>query len=254
MSASVRNLFPGTVQAFLLFSMPEESSPMPVVPRADWTKLILPGAIVIAAILVSGTLVYTRGKAVIGNPSPAENGTVLTPDNLKKWARSIGLDSKEFNRCLDTHAPKAEIAKDIVDGTAAGVSGTPTFYVNGRQIVGAQPFANFQAVIEAVLKKKPGQAISVSEDDDPMLGDPGAPVTIIEFSDFQCPFCQKFHSETFPQIKKTYIDTGKVRFVYRDFPLSFHPGAQPAAEAAECAHAQGKFWEMHEALFSEQQK
>ena len=90
-------------------------------------------------------------------------------------------------------------------------------------------------------------------DDDPSLGKANAPVTIVEFSDFQCPYCSKFRDQTFDQIKQQYIDTGKVRFVYRDFPLrSIHPMAQKAAEASECADEQGKFWEMHDKLFAGQ--
>lgn len=87
-------------------------------------------------------------------------------------------------------------------------------------------------------------------DDDDVLGDEDAEVTIVEFSDFECPFCGRFHTQTWPEIKKNYIDTGKVKFVYRDFPLGFHQQAQKAAEAAECAGEQGKFWEMHELLFN----
>ena len=90
-------------------------------------------------------------------------------------------------------------------------------------------------------------------DDDPVLGDENAPLTIVEFSDFQCPFCGAFRSQTFDQIKSQYIDTGKVRFVYRDFPLtSIHPNAQKAAEAAECADDQDKFWEYHDKIFDGQ--
>ena len=101
----------------------------------------------------------------------------------------------------------------------------------------------------------PTGIVEVSADDDPALGKDNAPVTIIEFSDFQCPFCQRFRQETFDQIKTNYIDTGKVRFVYRDFPLdSIHPLAQKAAEAAECADDQGKFWEYHDLLFEKQQE
>jgi len=76
-------------------------------------------------------------------------------------------------------------------------------------------------------------------------------VTIIEFSDFQCPFCLRFWNETLPQIKQEY--EGKVRFVYRDFPLtSIHEWAQKAAEAAECADDQNKFWEYHDLIFANQ--
>jgi len=84
----------------------------------------------------------------------------------------------------------------------------------------------------------------------PMLGRVDAPVTIVEFSDYQCPFCQRFFSTTFPAIKKDYIDTGKVRYVFRDFPLDqLHPYARKAAEAAHCAGEQGKYWKMHDVLF-----
>ncbi len=90
-------------------------------------------------------------------------------------------------------------------------------------------------------------------DDDPMIGDPDAPITIVEFSDFQCSFCKRFRTQTFDQLKEEYIDTGKAKLVYRDFPLhSIHPHAQKAAEAAECAEDQGMFWEYHDLLFENQ--
>lgn len=92
-------------------------------------------------------------------------------------------------------------------------------------------------------------------DDDPYLGSKDAPVTVVEFSDFQCPFCRRYWRDIIPRLKEEYINTGRVRFVYRDFPLSnIHPGAEPAALAAECADDQGKFWEMHDKIFLEQDK
>lgn len=84
----------------------------------------------------------------------------------------------------------------------------------------------------------------------PALGAADAPVTIVEFLDYQCPFCQKFALETYPRIKTNYIDTGKVRYVSRDFPLPQHERARPAAIAAACAGEQGRFWEMHDALLA----
>src|SRR3989344_2748158 len=101
--------------------------------------------------------------------------------------------------------------------------------------------------------------VQVSADDDPVMGKENAPVTIIEFSDYQCPFCSRFWSDTLPQIKYQYIDTGKVKFVYRDFPLtSIHPIAQPAAEAAECVRDAAKgsdeaYFKMHDKIFENQQ-
>lgn len=96
--------------------------------------------------------------------------------------------------------------------------------------------------------------IDVTVDNDPSLGDEDAPVTIIEFSDFQCPYCKQFWAETFPLMKEKYITTGKVRFVVRDLPLKElgHAWSGKAAEAAECAHNQGKFWEMQDRIFADQ--
>lgn len=89
-------------------------------------------------------------------------------------------------------------------------------------------------------------------DDDPTLGEDDAPVTVIEFTDYQCPFCGRHFTDTYGQIKKNYVDTGKVKYVVRDFPLSFHPHAQKTAEATECADDQGKFWQMHDKIFETQ--
>jgi len=99
----------------------------------------------------------------------------------------------------------------------------------------------------------PSQPIKISADNDPVRGNPDAPITIIEFSDFQCPFCARFHVQTLPSILEEYIDTGKVNLVYRDFPIqSIHPNALPAAVAAECANEQGKYWQYHDTLFERQ--
>ncbi|MBX4189845.1 DsbA family protein [Candidatus Parcubacteria bacterium] len=139
----------------------------------DISRFILPGAIVLAALMISGSILYTKIE------SSGQLGAAIGDDN--------------------------------------------------------------NAVIE------------VSTDDDQVLGDPKAPVTIIEFSDYQCPFCQSFWHDTFGVLKSTYIDTGKVKFVYRDFPLSsIHPSALVAAQAANCAREQDKYWQMSDKIFSQQ--
>ncbi len=97
-----------------------------------------------------------------------------------------------------------------------------------------------------------GSLVSVSTDDDPVKGNANAPVTIIEFSDFQCPFCSRFITGAMPQIEEKYIKTGKAKLVFRDYPLPFHQNAQKASEAAQCANEQEKFWEMHDKLFTNQ--
>lgn len=100
--------------------------------------------------------------------------------------------------------------------------------------------------------------VSASIDDDAFIGSEDAPVTIIEFSDYQCPFCGRFWSQTLPLIKSEYIDTGKVKLVYRDFPLdSIHPFATPAAEAAECVRDEAggsdeAYFDYHDKIFANQ--
>jgi protein-disulfide isomerase len=91
-----------------------------------------------------------------------------------------------------------------------------------------------------------------NEDDDPVMGDPNAPVTIVEFTDYECPYCARFTLDTLPLLKSKYIDTGKAKLVLRDFPLSFHPNADDAAIAAECARAQSDdevYFEFHDKIF-----
>jgi len=88
-------------------------------------------------------------------------------------------------------------------------------------------------------------------DRDVILGDADAPVSIVLYEDFQCPYCVQFFDETEKQIRTAYVETGKAKIVYRHFPLtSIHPSATPAAEASECAKDQGKFWEFHDAILT----
>lgn len=83
------------------------------------------------------------------------------------------------------------------------------------------------------------------------IGRADAPVTLVEFGDYQCPFCKQFHTAAYAELKKNYIDTGKVRFVSRDLPLEFHPFALKAAEAVRCAGDQNKYWELRDALYAD---
>ena len=87
---------------------------------------------------------------------------------------------------------------------------------------------------------------------EPTLGRASAPITIVEFSDFECSYCRRFHEQVFPNIKRQYIDTGLVRFVHKDLPLPFHPNALPAAAAARCAGEQNRYWDLYSALFDQQ--
>ena len=110
----------------------------------------------------------------------------------------------------------------------------------------------FACLALASVASAQGRFIGI--DDDPSLGDLKAPVTIIEFGDYQCPYCRQFWRDTLPRLKKEYIDTGKVRFIYRDYPQAVHQEAALSAMAAECADDQGRYYEFHDKLFREQDR
>ena len=100
-------------------------------------------------------------------------------------------------------------------------------------------------------RRPPPRNVVLRVEGEPVKGDKNAPVTVVEFSDFQCPFCSRFFRQTLPQLDKEYIKTGKIKLVYRDYPLvRIHPNAFKAAEAAQCAGDQGMFWQMHDRLFA----
>ncbi len=96
----------------------------------------------------------------------------------------------------------------------------------------------------------PTQPVSLKQAS--LSGSDSAKVVLLEFSDFECPYCGKYAREIFPELKKDYVDTGKVRIAFRHLPLAMHQHARPAAVAAMCADSQGQFWQMHESLFAKQ--
>jgi protein-disulfide isomerase len=126
----------------------------------------------------------------------------------------------------------------------AGLEHTQQALESLRQMVAQRPAPPSQQAETPVTVRLAGN---------PSLGAAEAPLTLVEFSDYQCPFCRRFVETTLPELKRDYIDTGKLRYVFRDFPLDqLHPQARKAAEAARCAGEQGKFWEMHDLLFRNQ--
>ena len=115
-----------------------------------------------------------------------------------------------------------------------------------KKLIAARPAAQ-QAPQEQAMN-----AI-ISVDGEPFKGDKNAKLTLVEFSEFQCPFCGRHVRDTYPQLDKEYVQTGKVKYVFRDLPLeSIHKNAFKASEAANCAGDQNKFWEMHDRLFANQ--
>jgi protein-disulfide isomerase len=192
-----------------------------------------------------------------------ENQQALDAASLKRYAQGIG----GFDKCFDNQETAQKVRDDMQEAQSRGVQGTPSFWIDGELVVGAQPFNVFQQAIDAKLSGAAPSAPSapsapqpsapqVAADVEPgryPTGSADAPVEIIEFTDYECPFCARHYTQTEPQIMEQYVKTGKVRYTVRHFPLSFHPNAQKASEAAECAGQQGKFWEMHNAIFENQQ-
>jgi protein-disulfide isomerase len=169
----------------------------------------------------------------------------LNPNNGK-----ISVKKSTFNGLI--------IGLILVVGIAAFFAGSYTSNLNSNQI-SEEDLQDAIAKLELkVLQNQlptsqPKLPMKISADDDPIIGNPDAPITIIEFTDFQCPFCARFHTQTLPLILEEYIEQGKVKLVVRDFPIqSIHPNAVAASVASECANEQGKVKEMHDMLFYNQ--
>ncbi|MCP3143301.1 DsbA family protein [Pyxidicoccus xibeiensis] len=214
------------------------------------------------------------------------NQKALDRASLEKYAQELGLNASKFKAALDSGKYKAKVEADMAAGSAVGANGTPTFFINGREFVGAQPFDSFKKVIDEEIAKAdkllasgtkgeelyakivaqniaaapaapaaqqgapaepPVQKVDVGNA--PVKGAKNAPVTIIAFSDFECPFCSRV-LPTLKQIEEQYGN--KVKVAFKNQPLPFHANAKPAAAAALAAHEQGKFWEMHDKLFANQ--
>ena len=213
----------------------------------------------------------------------------LGPERFGQDATELGLDLPRFRAALDAKQAKAAIDADGLLAAKAGATGTPTFFINGKRLVGAQPYESFKARVDAELKLAqqmidkgtprgkiyaalmkealpvrpppkpdgddhgpPGPEADttiypVKPGDAPSKGPADAALTMIVFSDFQCPFCKRIEP-TLADLQKHYGK--KVRVVWKNYPLPFHPDAAPAAEAAMAADAQGKFWPMHDKLFA----
>jgi protein-disulfide isomerase len=172
---------------------------------------------------------------------------------FQDMAANLGLDQAEFDACLDEGRYADRVAADLQEGISEGVTGTPAFRINGAALSGAQPFAAFQEQIDFFLAGGKPPTLEVAADSFRSIGDANAPVVVTEFSDYQCPACSTVEQQVIPELLSRYVETGKVRFVYREFPLeSSHPNARKASEAAVCAGQQDRYWDMHRELFASQ--
>jgi protein-disulfide isomerase len=201
-------------------------------------------------------------------------------------AADLALDVDAFASCQADGQQAAKVQANVEEAMSLGVNGTPFFFIAGYGVSGAQPYEMFEAAVElaesgelaTVIEMQARQAydaavaqmqaaqpvppeppalVDVPVEGAYAIGDPDAPVTIVEYTDFQCPFCARHALETFAKIEENMVETGKVRYVFKDLPLtSIHPQAMLAAEAARCAGAQEMgqdgFAAMHTKLFEEQ--
>lgn len=194
---------------------------------------------------VNGTTVPTAQPVVAGKYKSFDEA-------IKDVAKQAGVkDQNKLVTCMNSGEKKSIVDADEAEGSGFGVSGTPAFFINGRLLAGAYPFEEFKKIIDEELAGKADKKVTRVKT---VLGNASTrgsgKVTLIEYSDFQCPFCGR----AFPTIQKILSEyDGKVLFVYKHFPLtSIHPHAQKAAEASECARDQDKFWEFHDKLFATQ--
>lgn len=225
----------------------------------DLQTLLLPTSIIIGSIIISATIFFSNNNGVVSGTSTTKEEVEVA--GLYSLAELVDIKPEDLQECVDSGKFEDEVKQDIEDGSKAGVNGTPAFIVGtytkgkitGEIISGAQPFSAFETVIEKYLSGK-GDGTSVIEvGDDPVKGSAKAKVAIVEFSDFECPFCQSFHQSTYPEIISNYVDLNKVIYVYKDFPLSFHdPVATEEAMAATCVQemkGDEAFFEFAQAIY-----
>jgi protein-disulfide isomerase len=188
--------------------------------KTKWTALAA-AALVISAVAASSQQAAQGKPASPSKSVKADSVTINMPDGITRdQADAILNELKEIHQLLANQQTAAAQAKP--------------------------------AAVQAAAAPAPSDKVKMSVGQGwYAMGREDAPVTMVEFTDYQCPFCRKFERDSFAELKKDYIDTGKVRFVSRDLPLEFHPNAAPAAQAVRCAGEQHKFWEMHDAIMQD---
>jgi len=212
-------------------------------------------------------------------------GALADPtDYLATVAKEVGADVKDYTACVESGRAQERIDATLAEAQSYGYSGTPMFRITGTgtdnayTVRGAQELSAFAAYIDPLLAGEPPAVEEPTPQPEAQLpywareeglapdperegytlagdafkGEPGAPLKVVEFSDYQCPVCKSHTLEVQPALDEAFVQTGKVMWVFKNLPLRTHAQAAMAAAAAECAGAQGQFWPMHEALFAGQ--
>ena len=179
---------------------------------------------------------------------------------LAAIAGQAGLDVVAWQSCRSDPATASRVDADLSLAGAAGVHATPTFAVNGTMVLGSQPAAAFRAAFDAARTRAQASGIPAAQyyesavpqiplGTSPVRGPADAWITVVEFSDFQCPYCGSVQTTLGTVLPEYGTD---IRVAFKNFPLSFHAYARTTAIAAECAHAQGRFWQFHDLVFAGQ--
>ena len=271
-----------------------------IVKRADWMGYLTPLAVLGGSILIAAAiwlwggidsgpggltradldaalapilLAQAQGTNQSQLPVAAATSPATADATFKSYAKQLGVDDTKFAACVRKPETVALLNTQLQRGVSLGVSGTPTFFVNNKMVVGAQPAVIFDEVIAAELSNSPTTVDVYSDNikrlaaqgqfkiidgkvdvsDATIDGNPNARVMIAEFSDFQCPFCKQW---TDTNVKNIRTKLGKdVAFAFLHFPIvQIHPNAANAGAVAICAGEQGKFWQMHDLLFMRQKE
>ncbi|HLL05177.1 MAG TPA: thioredoxin domain-containing protein [Myxococcaceae bacterium] len=228
---------------------------------------------------IASMAAHEQGKFFEYHDKLFANQKALEDADFETYAKELGLDMKRFKKSLADPKLAAAVDRDQALAMSFSAGGTPSFFVNGRFFSGAQSLDYFKAVIDEELARaqmmvkegvKPADlyasiisqgatsrlppeppAVKVDLGPAPVKGPANAPVTLVAFSDFECPFCSRA-ALTVRQLEQEY--QGKLRVAFKHQPLANHPNALPAATASLAAHEQGKFWEMHDKMFANQTK
>ncbi len=238
--------------------------------EATFAKYFQTGIMVLGAFIIGYLFSEVRYLKSGGAPTAKTNTQEITDDTapvgesvtLASILETVGADAEKVKTCMDNGEFTQEVSDEADAGAQAGVNGTPGNFIvvdgnQGESIAGALPFEQLKPILDQYVKDgKSTNTVALADlpavdDTDHVRGNPEAKITIIEYSDFDCPFCSRFHS-TMLQVLEAY--NGQVKWVYRDFPLpQLHPNAPKLAEAAECVASQnGKeaFWNFADAYYA----